>query len=66
MTRVEMICEGYESGYVHGVKGDGLDITQNLHSDPEMAEAYQYGYSSGMWKLKQTMADGQRNCQVFQ
>lgn len=46
-SRVFMICDRYESGYGHGWKQDGLDLSRTPHSDPEMAEAYQLGYHSG-------------------
>jgi hypothetical protein len=52
MTRVEMICNSYESGYGHGLKADGLDITRTPHSDPELGEAYQIGYQAGLDALE--------------
>ena len=47
MTRIEQICNSYESGYGHGIKSDGLDLSRTPHSDPELGEAYQYGYTEG-------------------
>lgn len=42
-----MICDSYESGYGHGLKRDGLDLSKTPHSDPELGEAYQIGYEAG-------------------
>ena len=51
-SRVFMICDRYESGFGHGAKNDGLDLSKTPHADPEMAEAYQIGYEAGLeaWK----------------
>jgi len=47
MTRIKIICSHYESGYGHGVKDDGFDLSKTPYSDPELGEAYQYGYQCG-------------------
>ena len=47
VSRVYMICDSYESGYVHGIKNDGLDITRTPIENKECAEAYQIGYEEG-------------------
>lgn len=48
ISRVYRICNRYESGYGHGLKQDGLDLTRTPHSDVEMGEAYQIGYEAGV------------------
>jgi hypothetical protein len=45
--RIYMICNSYESGFGHGVKNDGLDLSKTPHGDPELGEAYQIGYEAG-------------------
>ena len=56
VSRIYMICDRYESGYGHGIKCDGLDLSRTPHSDPELAEAYQIGYDAGLeiWKRAQS------------
>lgn len=51
-SRVYMICNAYESGIGHGLKGDGLDEARTRHADPELGEAYQIGYDQGQENLK--------------
>ena len=46
-SRVWLICNSYESGYGHGLKNDGLDLSKTPHDDPELGEAYQIGYDTG-------------------
>lgn len=46
-SKVYMICDSYESGYGHGIKNDGIDITHTPMEDKECAEAYQIGYEVG-------------------
>lgn len=46
-SRIYMICDRYESGYGHGVKNDGLDLSKTPHADPELGEAYKIGYEAG-------------------
>ena len=48
ISRVYQICERYESGYGHGLKEDGLDLSKTPHADPELGEAYQIGYEAGV------------------
>lgn len=50
VSRVYMICDRYESGYGHGLKNDGMDLSKTPHADPELAEAYQIGYEAGKEK----------------
>jgi hypothetical protein len=57
MNRIKQICERYESGYGHGIKNDGLDLSRTPHSDPELGEAYQYGYEQGREKSAVTPYD---------
>ena len=52
VSRVFRICNSYESGYGHGVSGDGLDSTKTIISDLEAAEAYQIGYEAGVNAVK--------------
>ena len=52
VSRVFRICNSYESGYGHGVSGDGLDSTKTIISDLEAAEAYQIGYEAGANAVK--------------
>ena len=47
MDRVYMLIDRYESGYGHGWKRDGLDLSKTPHQDPEMGRAYQIGYEAG-------------------
>ncbi len=47
VSRVFMICDRYESGYGHGLKNDGLDLSKTPHQDNELGEAYQIGYEAG-------------------
>lgn len=47
ISRVYQICNRYESGFGHGLKRDGLDLSKTPHSDPELGEAYQIGYEEG-------------------
>lgn len=47
ISRVYQICNRYESGYGHGLKRDGLDLSKTPHGDAEMGEAYQIGYEAG-------------------
>ena len=49
---VEAICEAYESGYGHGLQGDGLDGSRTPFADPAQTAAYQYGYECGDEKRK--------------
>lgn len=55
MISVEEICDRYESGYGHGLNGDGLDSSKTPHNSPELAEAYQYGYEQGAAKRAVTL-----------
>lgn len=42
------ICHAYESGYGHGLRGDGLDNAEDdLFSDPRENEACRIGYRQG-------------------
>ena len=66
-SRIFMICHAYESGFGHGLAGDGLDLagdgldlagdgldlSQTPHSEPELGEAYQLGYDEGRRRLNQ-------------
>jgi len=47
-SRIFMICNSYESGFGHGAKADGLDLSKTPHGDPELGEAYQIGYEEGL------------------
>lgn len=47
VSRVYMICDRYESGYGHGWKQDGFDLSKTPHGDAELGEAYQLGYEAG-------------------
>ncbi len=47
VSKVFMICDAYESGYGHGLKEGGKDLSETPHSDPELGEAYQIGYEAG-------------------
>jgi len=47
VSRVYMICDRYESGYGHGLRNDGLDLSRTPHADVELGEAYQIGYEAG-------------------
>lgn len=47
-SKVYMICNSYESGFGHGLNGDGLDLSKTPHGDPECGEAYQIGYEAGL------------------
>lgn len=47
ISRVFMIVDRYESGYGHGWKQDGLDLSKTPHGDAELGEAYQLGYRAG-------------------
>jgi len=51
ISRVYQICNRYESGYGHGIKRDGLDLSKTPHSDAELGEAYQIGYEAGSEKF---------------
>ncbi len=56
ISRVFMIVDRYESGYGHGWKQDGFDLSKTPHSNPELAEAYDLGYKAGhdareRWKM---------------
>jgi hypothetical protein len=57
MTRIKIICSHYESGYGHGVKNDGFDLSKTPYSDPELGEAYQYGYQCGNNEYHATISD---------
>ena len=46
-SKIYMICNSYESGYGHGLKNDGLDLSKTPHADQEQGEAYQIGYEAG-------------------
>lgn len=46
-SRIFMICNSYESGFGHGIQGDGLDLSKTPHADSELGEAYQIGYEAG-------------------
>ena len=54
-SRIYVICDSYESGYGHGLQGDGLDLSKTPHGDPECGEAYQIGYEAGfeMYQFRQ-------------
>lgn len=52
VSRVYEICDRYESGFGHGIKNDGLDLSKTLHGDAELGEAYQIGYEAGFAKFK--------------
>ena len=58
-SRIYVICDSYESGYGHGLQGDGLDLSKTPHGDPELGEAYQIGYEAGleMFKFRQAAFD---------
>jgi hypothetical protein len=47
ISKVFMICNAYESGFGHGLKKDGLDLSKSPHGDLECGEAYQTGYEEG-------------------
>lgn len=55
VSKVYMICDSYESGYGHGIKNDGLDITHTPIEDKECAEAYQIGYEEGKRRCEDRM-----------
>jgi hypothetical protein len=57
ISRVAMICDSYESGYGHGVRSDNMNIDKTPHSDPELGEAYQLGYSAGLRVYSLTASD---------
>lgn len=43
------VCHAYESGYGHGLQGDGLDnAASDTFSDPRENEAYRIGYRQGL------------------
>lgn len=46
-SRIYIICNSYESGFGHGYKNYGLDLSKTPHGDPGCAEAYQIGYEEG-------------------
>jgi hypothetical protein len=48
LNHIHAICEGYESGFGHGLALDGLDLSKITHADPEVGAAYQYGYGCGV------------------
>lgn len=61
VSRVWMIVDRYESGYGHGWKQDGLDLSKTPHSDSELAEAYQTGYEAGFkakWESRKVRMRG--------
>lgn len=47
-SRAYQICNRYESGYGHGLKRDGLDLSRTPHQDTELGNAYQIGYEAGL------------------
>jgi len=51
-SRIYIICDSYESGYGHGIRNDGFDLSKTPHGDPECGEAYQIGYEAGQEKYK--------------
>lgn len=51
ITKVFMICNAYESGYGHGFNADGKD--GSYYSDPDLNEAYKYGYEQGLENRKE-------------
>lgn len=55
VSKVYMICDSYESGYGHGIKNDGLDITCTPIGDKDCAEAYQIGYEKGKRQWEKAM-----------
>lgn len=57
VSRAAMICDSYESGFGHGMAGDGLDLSKTPHSDPELGEAYQIGYEAGQAARMQPTPD---------
>lgn len=52
VSRVYQICHWYESGYGHGIKNDGLDLSKTEFADAESGEAYQIGYDAGLEKFR--------------
>lgn len=71
VSKVYMICDSYESGYGHGIKNDGLDITHTPIEDKECAEAYQIGYEEGkrQWEARmrreKLFSTGEKNETTF-
>ena len=57
VSMVYMICNSYESGYGHGLKNDGLDLSKTPHADAEIGEAYQIGYEAGQQARKRDYPD---------
>ncbi len=47
-TEIFTICDAYESGYGHGLKQDGLDLSKTPHARPGHGMAYQFGYDAGV------------------
>ncbi len=45
---IEAICDGYESGYGHGLWNDGLDLSKTPFANPLVGKAYQLGYDKGL------------------
>lgn len=45
MNIVFEICNAYKSGYGHGYEQDGKN--GDYYSDPDLNEAYKYGYAAG-------------------
>lgn len=56
VSKVFMICDAYESGFGHGLKLDGLDLSKTPHGDPELGEAYQIGYEAGAERAAEAAA----------
>lgn len=50
------ICNAYESGYGHGRKKDGLDLSRTPHSDPNCGQAFQIGYEAGVKRAQELEA----------
>jgi hypothetical protein len=57
VSKVYAICDRYESGYGHGIRNDGLDLSKTPHTDLECAEAYQIGYEAGFKKYLELEKD---------
>lgn len=50
ISEVYMLCDAYESGIGHGLKGDGKD--GSYYADPRFSEAYRVGYKFGEARAK--------------
>lgn len=61
-SRIYIICNSYESGYGHGLKNDGLDLSKTSHGDPECGEAYQIGYEAGQRRYFESIKYGETKC----